>query len=103
MSWQETHRRWTALREIAETAERRRDGALPWSDEYAEIFGDREQLVAALRYRWQLNLTAQLDDHLPEKALDATRRRLFADNAGVLRILTAHAAGHRTEEHRVSA
>ncbi|MGH3412293.1 MAG: hypothetical protein ACRDPH_04340 [Marmoricola sp.] len=103
MSWEETHRRWTALREIAAIAEFRQDGELPWNQEYAEIFGDPDQLVAALRYRWELNATAQLDDHLPEDQLDETRRRLVAENAGVRRILARYSAAtdHGGEEERL--
>lgn len=87
MSWTETHRRWAALREIAETAGRRADGELPWTKEYAEIFGDREQLLAMLRYRWEMTAQAQLDSHLAEEQLDERRQDLVERNAGVLRLL----------------
>lgn len=95
MSWTETHRRWQALQDV----ESRANAALvaghpldelPWSDEYAEIFGDREQLVAALRHRWLQARRAQLDSHLPEAALEQQWRRLQARHAGVLRLLAAH-------------
>lgn len=87
MSWEETHRRWQALREVALAAEHTTDGQLPWSDEYAAIFGDRDGLVAALRYRWEMTTRAQLDTHLDERQLDERRRELTARNAGVIRVL----------------
>lgn len=89
MSWTETHRRWQALQEIEVLANAGCD-ELPWNDEYAAIFGDRETLVAALHYRWQLSRTAQLDSHLDENVLAEQDRRLAERNAGVIRLLRAH-------------
>jgi hypothetical protein len=109
MSWTETHRRWQALQEI----ERRANAALatgvpidelPWTPEYAEIFGDRETLAAALRHRWRQALDAQLDTHLPEAVLDQHRRRLHEQHAGVLRLLAGRdGPPSDCSEHRVPA
>lgn len=92
MSWTETHRRWQALQEIEALANA---GAteLPWNDTYAEIFGDRDALAAALRYRWNLTRAAQLDTHLAEDVLEQQHDRLVRRNAGVLRLLRLHEAG----------
>jgi hypothetical protein len=109
MSWTETHRRWQALQDV----EARANAALaagapldelPWTDEYAAIFGDRDQLAAALRHRWRQARRAQLDSHLPEAALDQQWRRLHERNAGVLRLLAAHdQRGAGCPEDRVPA
>ena len=69
MTWHETRARWRILREIAAASDHDPTGALPWNDEYAEVFGDRESLVAALRYRWTVAQQAQLDVFLIEPVL----------------------------------
>jgi hypothetical protein len=94
MSWTETHRRWQVMQEI-EALANAGCTELPWNDEYAAIFGDRDQLAAALHYRWELNRTAQLDTHLPERVLEQQRNRLVARNEGVLRLLRHHESGAR--------
>lgn len=95
MTWTETHRRWQALREI-EALANASSAELPWNSEYAEIFGTPDDLVAALRYRWDLTRHAQLDTHLTEAAYDEQRRRLVARNAGVLALLRSYDAGRIT-------
>ena len=100
MSWTETHRRWQALQEIEALANA---GAteLPWNDTYADIFGDRDALAAALRYRWNLARDTQLDTHLAEDVFAEQRDRLVQRNAGVLRLLVNHeAASVRVPEQR---
>lgn len=87
MTWHETHLRLQALREVEALANAVPDGSLPWNDRYDDIFGTRESLVAALRYRWRLTLQAQLDSQLPESYLDERRRELSTQHVGVLRIL----------------
>lgn len=89
MTWSETHRRWQALQEI-ETLANAGATELPWNTEYAEIFGDRDGLAAALTYRWNLTRDAQLDLHVPEPVLEEQYHRLRERNAGVLRVLTHH-------------
>jgi hypothetical protein len=102
MSWTETNRRWRALQEIEALANAGCD-ELPWNDEYAEIFGDRDALAAALHYRWNLALDTQLDTHLPERVLDEQRSRLEARNVGVLRLLTNSSYSPSVSSDRVSA
>lgn len=60
MTWSETRRRLDALRAI-EAELNRTGGELPWSREYAEIFGDRRTLLLQLRYRWRLLVEAQTE------------------------------------------
>ena len=95
MSWTETHRRWQALQEIEALATAGCD-ELPWNAEYAEIFGDRDSLAAALRYRLKLTRDAQLDTHMPEPVIEEQRLRLVERNAGVLRLLRNHDAAAGT-------
>ena len=101
MSWTETHRRWQVLQEIEALANAGCD-ELPWNDEYAAIFGDRDQLAAALHYRWELNRTTQLDTHLSERVLEQQRNRLVARNEGVLRLLRNHRGPVRPPLHVVT-
>lgn len=107
MGWTETHRRWQALQEIeaqanAALSKGRPIDELPWTEEYAEIFGDRDTLAAALRYRWEQTRRAQLDSHLPESVLEEQWCRLNARHAGVLRLLERYDE-HTGELDRVPA
>jgi hypothetical protein len=87
MSWTETHERFRIIREVVDAAEADPTGTLPWRDEYAEYFGDRDGLVTALRHRWQRTCEAQLDPNLSEEQITDHHRRLLQQNAAVLRIL----------------
>jgi hypothetical protein len=92
MTWHETRARWRILREIAAAADTDASGALPWNDEYAEVFGDRDSLVAALRYRLTNSQHAQMDLFLTEPVLEERLDDLKSRNAGVRRILDRHDA-----------
>lgn len=65
MSWESTHRYYQALREVEAELDRRNAidnrADLPWRAEYAQIFGDRDGLLLALRRRWQLLVQAQVE------------------------------------------
>ncbi|WGX96974.1 hypothetical protein [Nocardioides sp. L-11A] len=87
MTWTETHRRWQALRAVEQELWAAERPELPWTDELAEIFGDRAGLRAALRYRWRLAVSTQLDTHLPERVLEEQRRLLAERARGVLLVL----------------
>lgn len=95
MTWTETHERQRIIRDVAAAAEADPTGTLPWRDEYADWFGDRDGLLQALRHRWERTCQAQLDSHLPEDLLDDRYRELHRSNAGVLRILDRYAGGAR--------
>jgi hypothetical protein len=90
MGWTETHRRWQALQEIEDLANAAAIDELPWNTKYADVFGDRDSLAAALRYRWEQTRRAQLDTHLPEAVLEEQWCRLQTRHAGVLRLLELH-------------
>ena len=92
MTWHETRARWRILREVATASEHDATGELPWNDEYAEVFGDRDSLVAALRYRWTNAQRAQLDMFLTEPVLEERLDDLQTRHAGVRRILERHDA-----------
>lgn len=103
MSWELTHRRWAALREVAATADVVRDGELPWKDEYAELFGDRDGLAAALRYRHDLATSAQLDPDLPIDAYQERARLLLERTREVRRVLTRYATRREAREEMACA
>lgn len=92
MTWHETRARWRILREIAEASTHDASGTLPWNEEYAEVFGDRDALVAALRYRLTNTRRAQMDMFCPEPVLEERLDDLDAQNAGVVRILRRYDA-----------
>jgi hypothetical protein len=77
------------MREIEEVLAADPQAGLPWNEDYAELFGDRAGLVAALRYRWELARTTQDDPTLRRPARDEQLRRLVARSRGVLRVLDA--------------
>jgi hypothetical protein len=92
MTWHETRARWRILREIAEASTHDASGTLPWTEEYAEVFGDRDALVAALRYRLTNTQRAQTDMFLTEPVLEERLDDMAARHAGVVRILERHEA-----------
>ena len=67
----------------------RRDGELPWSDDYADVFAGPDELLAELEYRWRLHVEAQIDSNLSEASLDERRAALHAWHQPVLDILEA--------------
>jgi hypothetical protein len=95
MTWTETHERHRIIREVEAAATADPSGALPWREEYAALFGDRDGLLMALRSRWDRTCQAQLDSRLSDVTLDETYRQLRKRHAGVLRILERY-AGART-------
>lgn len=103
MGWTDTHRRWNALQDIEARANAGTLDMLPWSPEYADIFGDRDRLAAAVRSRWEQARRAQLDSHLPEHVLEEQWRRLHARHRGVLRLLERYDATRSDEADPVPA
>ncbi|GAA3535581.1 hypothetical protein [Nocardioides daeguensis] len=102
MTWTETRRRWQALRAIEQELGATDRPALPWNDELALIFGDRAGLRAALRYRWRLAVTTQLDTHLPERVLEEQRRLLAERARGVLAVLDSETGEELGTTHAVA-
>ena len=102
MTWSETKRRWRILREIEDLFVTDPAADLPWTEEYAELFGDRAGLVAALRYRWQLTRDAQLDTYSSEPAWDEQHRRVERRTRNLLAILDRAAARDQGGERAVA-
>lgn len=87
MTWSDTKRRWRIMREIEELFLADPEADLPWNDDCAELFVDRDHLVTALRYRWQLTRQAQLDPDSPEPAWEEQQARVDQRTRTLLRIL----------------
>ena len=102
MTWSETKRRWRILREIEDLFLADEAADLPWTEEYAELFGDRDGLAASLRYRWQLTRDAQLDTHSPEPAWDEQHRRVERRTRQLLNILDRAVARGQGGERAVA-
>jgi hypothetical protein len=66
MSWEDAHRYNQALRDIRADLDVVPDIALVWRPEYRQIFGSPEQLVLALRSRWNTMLQAQVEEAVTE-------------------------------------
>jgi hypothetical protein len=96
MTWTETRRRQDVIREVRAMAEIRRDGVLPWSDDYRDAFAGPEDLLAELAYRWRLHVETQIDTNLGEAALDERWSALHAWHQPVLDILEEHRARELT-------
>jgi hypothetical protein len=92
MTWTETHERYRIIREVVKAAEADQTGTLPWREEYADYFGDRDGLVNALRTRWQHTCEAQLDSEMSEAEVRAEHRKLLQAHAAVLRVLDNYRA-----------
>lgn len=93
MGWSETHQRWQVLREVETELAASTSVRLPWREEYVALFGDRDTLVAMLRYRLRLAQEAQVDLWLPEEVREDQQRRLAARTAGVRRLLEEYDGG----------
>ena len=104
MSWTETHKRWTALREVR--AEIERNGELPWSAELADIFGTPRKLVLALQYFWTLTLAARVDDATELDGAGVARlaaQRFTEQNTGLQHVLERHSPSLAAHEQRIVA
>lgn len=97
MTWDAYHRRHQVLRDVAATADRRRDGALPWEelDVARSAFDSRNDLLLALQMRWSTRLRGhvqrELDTHPEDLFAAASRawRNAAADLPGIRAILDA--------------
>lgn len=100
MTWQRTHDWWHAVRAAEAAIERDPGGGLPWEAGFAELFGDRDGLVLALRYRWSLLVEAQVDPALPRHERERVWRDLTTRHAGLVRVLDRYT---EPERHRSPA
>lgn len=96
MSWSRTSEWWRTLREVSDELERRRDGVLPWRPHYAEVFGDQDGLLRALRYRWELIARAQEADPAGASVEQLLHEEsLFDTHRGLLMVVRESAARER--------
>ncbi|MGH3359438.1 MAG: hypothetical protein ACRDO7_11595 [Nocardioidaceae bacterium] len=97
MTWDAYHRRNEVLRDVAATADRRRDGVLPWDELEAAraAFDSPTDLLLALHMRWNTRLRAHAEAELDAQPADlgsaASRawRNASADLPGTRAILDA--------------
>lgn len=114
--WQDNSGRTAVIRSVIASADRARDGGLPWHQvpRAAEFFDTPDDLLRALQQVWITRLTARLDVVLecgtgdPGADVRSAWDDLAAYSPGLRRILDLHrdgpalAAGLRTE-HRFVA
>lgn len=94
-AWTAHHRRTDALRGVIAQLEVSRD--LPWDDELAAVFGDREGLLVALHDVWNRRLVARLDlarelHDIPQASVAEAWHAVARELAGVRRLLDAYDA-----------
>ncbi len=71
MSWNTFHRRGEILRAVVDTADDRRDGALPMDvPGVAESFTDELDLIGALQLKWSARLAVNIERHLHHEPAD---------------------------------
>lgn len=105
-AWETYRHRAAVLRDVITGLEQ--DPALPWSDEIAEAFTDRADLLVALHDLWSRRLAARLDlalelHDIPEASVAEAYAAVAADLAPVRRVLDAHAAHPAIARHRANA
>ena len=101
MTWSETRRRHDVLREVRAVAAVRRDGVLPWSDDYADAYTGPDDLLRDLAYSWQIHVEAQIDTNSTEIEMEERWGALYRAFPGVPEIIDAQAAARR--EHELAA
>lgn len=94
MTWHTTHLRSAALAEVERTARADPSAALPWRTSWAPLFGDRDGLAAAVRYRLRLRREAQLDDTEPAAVVRQRRTVLEARSGALAGMLARYDATH---------
>ena len=101
MTWSETRRRQDVLREVRAVAAVRRDGVLPWSDDYADAYTGPDDLLRDLAYSWRIHVEAQVDTNFTEGEMEERWDALYRAFPGVPEIIDAQAAARR--EHELAA
>ena len=101
MTWSETRRRHDVLREVRAVAAVRRDGVLPWSDDYADADTGPDDLLRDLAHSWRIHVEAQIDTNSTEIEMEERWDALYRAFPGVPEIIDAQAAARR--EHELAA
>lgn len=112
-AWETYHRRSAALRGLLPVLDAIPDGELPWTDELAEVFTDRDDLLVALHDLWTRRLEARIDlalelHDVPELSVAEAWREVAAELPGARRVLDAHRddealRAHELHENRLVA
>lgn len=83
MSWTDTHRYYSLLRDVEAELDRSPGAALPWRAEHQAVFGTPRRLLDALRLRWARLVQAQVE----EGTWGGDLVRLSAEHPGLVRLL----------------
>jgi len=102
MTWSETRRRQDVLREVRAVAAVRKDGVLPWSDDYIDAYATPDELLRDLAYSWRIHVEAQVDTNFTEGEMEERWDALYRAFPGVPEIIDAHRAAAR-REHELAA
>ncbi|MDQ1556527.1 MAG: hypothetical protein QOI02_1529 [Actinomycetota bacterium] len=68
MTWPRTDVWWPAVQEIVAEIDDKCDGVVPWRPRYGAIFGDRQGLLDALRYFWQIDTDGRASRSGPDES-----------------------------------
>lgn len=95
-AWETYHQRAAALRDLTELLDADPAAGLPWTEELAAVFTDRDDLLVALHDKWNRHLAARLDlalelHDIPEASVAEAVAAVAAQFPGVRRVLEAHA------------
>jgi len=112
--WAAYHRRAQAVNAVIAQLDRTATAEPAWTDELAEVFADRDDLLVALHDRWTRRLEGRID-MAAELSLESNAdvvadawRQVAAELPGVRRVLDANAdhpalRKHELHEHRMVA
>ena len=94
MTWAEVHERTAIIATVLERAKFDPVAAVPVDDpDVDRLFGGRDGLLAALRYRWNNHLAARIDQAMEfgyPQQLAVTQ--LAAEQPELVAVLTAHSS-----------
>lgn len=109
-AWETYRHRAAVLRDVIAGLEQHPDQnpALPWTDDIAEVFTDRADLLVALHDLWSRRLAARLDlaielHDIPEASVGEAYAAVATELAPVRRVLDAHADHPALAHHRANA
>jgi hypothetical protein len=114
IAWDNYRRRATALRRVIADLDRSGSSTLPWGDELAAVFDDRDDLLVALHDAWTRRLTGrvdlalEIDEHPPGASVALAWHEVADELAGVRRVLDRQAdnpvlRSSERQEHRLLA
>jgi hypothetical protein len=109
MTWSTFHRRGDVLNAVVETADHRRDGALPLDvPGVAERFTDEIDLIGALLLKWHARLSGNIEQALAQEPTDlesavSTAWRRTAEQMPGVRMLVDRASEHPATEEMAAA